>query len=129
MMCAEFLAPTGQRAGLRHIGDLQRDHTEHVDDQHVGRPGCVGGIESGVGQQFEEPFKSAFSSQAQRHLRTDADRASSRAGSAPVRWQSGDPELAHLAVEGVATDTERPSRPSAVAACRSQSVGHRLPLG
>ena len=42
---------------------------------------------------------------------------------------SGDPEFAHLAVEGVAPDTERPSRVSAVAARCSEGVGYRLPLG
>ena len=42
---------------------------------------------------------------------------------------SGDPEFAHLAVEGVATDAERPSRVCVVAARRAQGVGHRLSLG
>jgi len=37
-------------------GDSQGDRSEHVDDQHVGGPGGVDGVEAGVGEQLEEPL-------------------------------------------------------------------------
>ena len=45
-----------QRPGPVQVGDLERDRPEHVDEQQVSRACRVDRVESGVGEQFEEPF-------------------------------------------------------------------------
>ena len=55
---AGMVIPSSSRCSphLVDVGDLQGDRPEHVDDQQVGRSCGVDGVESGVGEEFEEPF-------------------------------------------------------------------------